>query len=46
MLLSLMSIEETVETKVRTDSLNFEVSYAYKFKKVIRSTGIILFVGF
>jgi len=28
-----MSIEETGETRVRTDCLNFGVSYAYKLKK-------------
>jgi len=42
-----MSVEETGETRVRTDCLNFDVSNAYNLKKIIRrSTGIILFVGF
>jgi len=42
-----MSIEETGETRVRAECLNFDVSYAYKLKKVIRrSTRITFFVGF
>jgi len=32
MLLSSMLIEATGETKVRTDCLNFDVSYTYKLK--------------
>jgi len=30
-----MSIEETGETRVRTDCLNFDVSNAYKLKKLL-----------
>jgi len=33
MLLSLMSTEETGETRVRADCLNFDVCYTYKLKK-------------
>jgi len=32
-----MSVEETGETRVRTDCLNFDVSNAYKIKKLLEA---------
>jgi len=51
MLLSLMPVEETGETWVRTDCLNFYVSLCIQIKKQIfqsegEGIGIILFVEF
>jgi len=49
-LLSIMPIEETGETRVRTDCLNFDVSCAYKLKSKFQleeeGIAIIFFVGF
>jgi len=50
MLLFLMPLEETGETRVRTDCLNFDISYVYKLKSKFQfeedGVGVVFFVGF
>jgi len=50
LLLSLMPIAETGETRVRSDCLNFDVSHGYKLKNKLqfeeKGIGIIFFAEF